>query len=965
MPLMMDEEMMDDLFGDGGELSIPPRPPSKELYERLDDLRRAGCCQGVAWSNWGCIASIASSGAILELRNLRCHPETGEWGLSDASLTAPLTQNSDGGPLKHICWSSSGSELAVIDTAGRVNILSLFASLNKPTLHRHCQIDPIDELCGVVGCYWLTPAPYQPNRTALLSGPAVKEGANYKYETATAQVQGPFHPTIGKSALICVTTNGVLRLIFPQVNGKYAEAHQELESVLSSDDLITHAAICPDKNGTLLIAFATTSKQLRVVRALIDWGQQKPAERGPPIMQQPLNPTIKTRHAAATSWLHDAPAEGVSALSMEASMTQLSHLEILPSCADSTGKMTTATIVAVRSQLPPSMSHYNQEVHTVVDRWEVRDKMQPVHPAFEQLSSRRNSVGQPPGSIVFLKKLEGFGMNKILLTVQPMNLGKVLFFAYSDGSIEYRDRITMAETFTDHDLDRVWHLSQIGFSYSEDEPCLQVALSPSYCSLVHIVNDGKVKWKQLEYTLGDIGTSKSDPQYSAVVAALALSCSTAVRRSVAYDDLLPVAHRYSKTNLTFDWLVELSLILNATLDYSEEQHYDVLIRNTALQLCLSIQNSLGFRGEFKSRSFPGKLSWLVLQLRNIVVLVTMAANLNVRGGPNPNDKTSPLDDAEVIDALAGSVKWIFELMAWLIDTLLTLSTSLPSNIDLTSSDGFSITELHGHLTSTNTVSLHLLLSSSTRGFLTAICRRLTHLDYIAHRAIMQNSTSSGTSAPNAQNNSNHSHITPQLRNAYLHIATLTTGTVVRIKTIETLLANLTTSIKEVYRNNPLTSQPSDKSRNAFETKMLFGGQFPEVFKPVIVELFKNEGLLDVVRKDIEPAKLFFADFSILEVDEDKNSIAKRKAAGRTMDSFRKSWLKNPVRKIGVENGEETNGTRSGTGKQDSRWRRCARCAAVMEDVLTERRALQWLIMQQRRCFCSGYWDTLMSGTTVA
>ena len=29
----------------------------------------------------------------------------------------------------------------------------------------------------------------------------------------------------------------------------------------------------------------------------------------------------------------------------------------------------------------------------------------------------------------------------------------------------------MVETFNDGDLDRVWHLSQIGFSYTEDEPC--------------------------------------------------------------------------------------------------------------------------------------------------------------------------------------------------------------------------------------------------------------------------------------------------------------------------------------------------------------------------------------------------------------------------------------------------------------------------------------------------------------
>jgi mediator of RNA polymerase II transcription subunit 16 len=75
---------------------------------------------------------------------------------------------------------------------------------------------------------------------------------------------------------------------------------------------------------------------------------------------------------------------------------QLSHLEFLPSCSDAIGRSTPATIVAVRSHLPPSMAHYNQDVHTVVDRWEIREKMQTVHPAFEQLSSRRNSIGSPP-----------------------------------------------------------------------------------------------------------------------------------------------------------------------------------------------------------------------------------------------------------------------------------------------------------------------------------------------------------------------------------------------------------------------------------------------------------------------------------------------------------------------------------------------------------------------------------------
>lgn len=61
-----------------------------------------------------------------------------------------------------------------------------------------------------------------------------------------------------------------------------------------------------------------------------------------------------------------------------------------------------------------------------------------------------------------------------------------------------------------------------------------------------------------------------------------------------------------------------------------------------IQSCLSLQVSLDFKGEFSPRKFAGKFSWLVLQLRNTVVIVTMAANMKI---PGPgNEKTTPLDD---------------------------------------------------------------------------------------------------------------------------------------------------------------------------------------------------------------------------------------------------------------------------------------------------------------------------------
>lgn len=138
-------------------------------------------------------------------------------------------------------------------------------------------------------------------------------------------------------------------------------------------------------------------------------------------------------------------------------------------------------------------------------------------------------------------------------------------------------------------------------------------------------------------------------------------------RNVNYDDLLATANKHAtarksdilemvdvhsliQPEFAYDWLTDLSRILKVHMDYSEESHHDVLVRNTTIQLCLCIQNSLGFKGEFNPRTFSGKFAWLVLQLRNIVVLVTMAANLTVpQSGPD-SDKKSPLEDPGCLPA---------------------------------------------------------------------------------------------------------------------------------------------------------------------------------------------------------------------------------------------------------------------------------------------------------------------------
>lgn len=116
--------------------------------------------RSVAWSKWGSIATIASNGTDLELRNLRCHPGNGTWALSDPTITSSTIPAPEGGPLRHLSWSPTGSELAIIDSVGRITIMGLFSTLNKSSLQRPSQLDPVDDLHRVVGSFWLNIAPY-------------------------------------------------------------------------------------------------------------------------------------------------------------------------------------------------------------------------------------------------------------------------------------------------------------------------------------------------------------------------------------------------------------------------------------------------------------------------------------------------------------------------------------------------------------------------------------------------------------------------------------------------------------------------------------------------------------------------------------------------------------------------------------------------------------------------------------
>ncbi|KAI3396673.1 hypothetical protein diail_11781 [Diaporthe ilicicola] len=980
MPMMLDDHMGplgaampsmdDDLFGDE-VLPLTTRPPSKQLQQRVDEMRSRGCCRSISCSKLGTIASISPDGTHINLQCARASPSDASWELSEPYPCSIFSPTLPGGPIVHLAWAPTPiPELAVIDAYGRVCLLSFHIGLNRASIiTRKWDTDTPDDLYSVVGCYWL-PLLTSPNRQFHITyGPAVRENGKYQYNNHIVQAGGPWHPNPQKSALVCVTANGFLKLFYSQNSNHVQETQLEMESVTSSDGLITHAAMCSDR-GKLIVVLATAARQLQILHVEINWGPSQPADKQIPPGSLPLKPSLRAEHVTGTSWLQ----QGLVESHLDASMDQVSYLEVFPPVVDvKTKSALPATILTIRSHVPTAQTPYNVEYQSILDRWDVlTDQPQQLHPAFEQRGSKAGSASALH-PMTRLRKRESIVINKIVVSVETTQLGRIICIGFSDGTIQFRDRSTMAEMADEDNHSRIMVPQQAGFQFDEEKPCVQMAISPNNCSIAQVCENGKLKWSSLKYPVAEIGSTRQDPLYDAVLAGLTLAAANAAHQGSNYDDVLAAARPFVEKHPRFlhDLVSTLVFMLNVNVDYSEDGHHDTLIRNMQLQTILGLLNHLGFRGEFKPRSFISKFAMLGLNIRHIVILISLASNPAV----NPaKEKWTPLDEPEVVDALTGCAKWALDLLCWLTDSLFLLRDD-PKFMELLNPGRFA--EMTAYLKSKNDVSLHLLLCSSTRAFLIAICKRLSHLQVMSTQATQYWD----------KNVAMHNSVDSQVRQAYLKMQRCLTTTLITVKETEKMLKTLSGDIKQAYQaslailaqkqqqqsgkpNQPPPDAAIKKAQAHCELNMLLAENPPPQFLPVMKKFFDTD--LKNLVASTDRSGLFFTDFQLLEVEDDPRMLAARRAQGKYVDTFKRMEL-TASKSTKATNGDsvrrpheqhQQQAAADADGGAGPAWRRCVRCCAIMEDVSGAKPGMNYVLSQQRKCACGGNWAFLPTGELV-
>lgn len=331
---------------------------------------------------------------------------------------------------------------------------------------------------------------------------------------------------------------------------------------------------------------------------------------------------------------------------------------------------------------------------------------------------------------------------------------------------------------------------------------------------------------------------------------------------------------------------------------------------------------------------------------------------------------------EVVDALAGCAKWALDLLAWLADCLFNLLVD--DKFIAILKDPKRFFELTTYLQSQNDVSLHLLLCSSTRGFLSAACRRLILLHNLSRRAVehyeeraaKQSATDPSSAA---------SRIPWPLYYAYKKVQRFTSGSLVKVEGFDELLSTLSRDIRIAYQTNlpGLTSQaktqnppqqggtndPAVKRAQIHcELSMLLAASPPPSFQGVLSNFFDNS--LKDFRAHSDQAKLYFADYSLLEVDDNRKTLAARRAKGRYVDVFKRFELVADV-KPGASGSLPSPPGEAAAEGTDTQWRRCVRCASVMENVYGQKQGFTFVLAQQRKCSCGGSWGILPKGSLVS
>ncbi|OJD18828.1 hypothetical protein AJ78_01160 [Emergomyces pasteurianus Ep9510] len=835
MPMIMEDSIdVDDLFGDPTSLELGlegAAPTIKGLPQRLDELRLSGCSQKVAWSKLGAIAYVSQDGQKVLLRYLHCRPDDGKWTLSEE---APINQVSDahgGHTIVHLLWNESGSELAIVDSGGRISIVTILTTLNTINFARQASIDSDDDWAQPVGLMWLNV-----NRPLFGFHKATRTNDRWNYPAYRRRPLGPLHP-VNKPGLVLVTKSGHIKLIYQNPDMRWAEISTELKTVGYLDGLLTHAAMAPAEGSGISIATHSACGKICFYRVQVKWDPQewdqtaKPSGTANNAFPTPGFQVLHTKTEIMSTVFHPSAhdVDNIAGFSpANGAIYNLTHLEIItaPQVLPGTQAASGPCILAVASMPahnqvdPPPPSRPS----SVLARWQLDTMAQALHPSFDDVVSKKTASNLK--SKIVLRRLDDICFDRFVISTDYTEAGSVLAITFDDSSISFFEARSMRPINENDDVSVVTSMPNAGFTFPIDSSGLHIAFSPSGCLAVVLDGDWQLHLRYMEHSFGMEDGMYDNGKFSCAIAALALGYVRACGSDASADDILTVIVRQLNPDARKSFVTEVYSILFMSVDFTEQ---DKLVNNQSIQKGLSMQAVLGFKSRFQPRAPSSAVPWIILNIRQIMMLVLTFSHYLKNG------RDSTPYEPEVLRMVLGNVKWILDLAKYLVDGLLEIADTLPAD-----RNSFSLSSK-----TYESPALILVLSSVPRSFLRHIFRHLSRFP-LTFKA--------------ANNLSGESY---QL---FASISSTIEQSSLKADVCEKMLAHIDSLVARSYE----TAGFGNAERNAPEREMLITCSIPPVLQPAVMSVLA-ETMAQIVRPEVDRMALALYDYSWLGVGDDKRT----------------------------------------------------------------------------------------------
>ena len=529
--------------------------------------------------------------------------------------------------------------------------------------------------------------------------PALKTGDKWVTSMRHPKSDEPMvrHAVENRHALFFVTRNAKVTLRY-QIETVWHSTNTTLEIVMSSDELLTHAAM-GEENDNLLLVTHDLSRRFRLYKIYINWNpRQHPRPEGqPPLLV--VQPTLDVTHLTTLDHI----------TAQHADTARLSQLRIVPAIPNVVAETSTTlpTIFAIftRASLPADPIQQPQEMFSVIARWHVESITPTLHEAFSKL--KMNGTTPQQSAVTTLRRQEDNITNNIVMSVDPQYYNTMLAFSASDGTIEFRDRVTMTSIEPYGDTTTISSLPQAGFEQMMGDHNADVAMSADGSAAVHLDPDGVLTHKlmSLRYSWQPGEDEITRGLIEAAVVCLARQYAILCCASTANDENLALLPQNLSTEMRSLFIREILKMTNRNLDISMldmNKQQILTIREPLLPRALSAQFVIGYEPGTMEQTWAGRYAYTFL---NMKMICTAFAQLF--GKPDVFLRT------DILASLRGLVMWASDLLVYVADALI----SIRRRVDATTSTG-SAKEIFGSFVAEqNSPAVHLLLSLFSRAYL--------------------------------------------------------------------------------------------------------------------------------------------------------------------------------------------------------------------------------------------------------